>query len=110
MEETLKRIKELVLVEDRVAFSKKARDEMAADHLTRDEVVSSIYNAKSVRSKRSKSPRRRSKKERVYIIEAPSFSGVLIYTKGTIRKDGAGKDIFYFMISSKRSRYEGGAK
>ena len=53
VEETLKRIKELALVEDRVAFSKKSRDEMAADHLTRDEVVSSIYNAKSVRSKRS---------------------------------------------------------
>jgi hypothetical protein len=74
VEETLKRIKELVLVEDRVAFSKKARDEMAADHLTRDEVVSSIYNAKAVRPKRSKSSRRRSKKERVYIIEARNDS------------------------------------
>ena len=97
----LSRIKRLILA-DCYAFSRQALDQMDEDGLTELDVLESVTNAQFVRSKRSSSLSKRRARERVYIIESFSFSGVLIYTKGTIRKDGASEK-FYFFISSKRS-------
>lgn len=75
---------------------------MFIDQLMDYEVKESILNADSIRSKRSRSPLRRRSGERVYIIVGESFSGIKIYTKGVIRKED-GRDLFYVLISSKRS-------
>jgi len=98
----LTRIKGLVTT-GRVVFSKKARIELALDDLTEDDGVESILNATEVRAKRSRSKHRRQPRERVYIIVAPTNSGIEIYSKGTIRKK-TGEEIFYFLISAKLSR------
>ena len=45
---------------------------------------------------------RRSAGERLYVIVGVSFSGVPIYTKGVIRREG-GNDVLYILVSSKRS-------
>ena len=75
---------------------------MAQDGLTRDDVIESIINARSLRSKRSSSPRRGTLRERVHIIVGETFAGLAIYTKGVIRRVD-GSDVFYVMISAKRS-------
>ena len=76
---------------------------MGRNNLTEHDVEESIRNATKVRTKRSRSKHRRKLRERVYIIEAPTNSGIEIYSKGTIRKK-AGEEIFYFLISAKLSR------
>jgi hypothetical protein len=108
VENVLVQIKQLV-IRGRVTFTDKADEELLTDDLTEDDVCESLVNAKSLRSKRSRSPFRRHARERVYIIVAPSYSGIEIYTKGVFRKQ---KDslVFYILISSKRSttRKKGG--
>ena len=99
--DVLWRIKGLV-VRQRVVFTEKARLEMESDGLLETDVLESLVNATSCRSKRSTSKYRRSVRERVYIIEAQNSFGVLIYTKGLIRRRGA-REEFYVLISSKRS-------
>lgn len=101
MEAILIQIKRLV-VQGRTDFTQKAIREMFVDRLMDYEVKESILNAQSIRSKRSRSPSRRHPGERVYIIAGESFSGIRIYTKGVIRKE-EGRELFYVLISSKRS-------
>jgi hypothetical protein len=60
-------------------------------------------NANAVKKTlRSQSPRRKSRSDRLYIIESPNYAGMWIYTKGTIRKLGD-HETFYIFISSKLS-------
>lgn len=105
MENVLVQIKQLV-IRGRVNFTNKADEELFIDDLTEDEVCESLVNAKKVRSKRSRSPFRRHAHERVYIIVAPSYSGIEIYTKGVFRKKKDGL-VFYILLSSKRSTMSG---
>jgi hypothetical protein len=98
----LVRIKRAVL-NDRYAFSEKARLEMEADCLTELDVVEAILNATSIyKTVRSTSPTRRGARERLYVIESTNMTGLPIYTKGKLVKQ-AGLDTYYFLVSSKRS-------
>lgn len=99
MEGSLIRIKRLI-VRRQYAFTEKALIEMDRDGLTEEDILESILNAQFVRTKRSTSMFRKEKKEKVYIIESFTYSGILIYTKGVIR--GGDNEKFYLLISSKR--------
>ena len=97
----LVRIKRLVIAR-KVLFTEKAECEMAADSLTPDLVYESILNAPSIfKSLRSRNPRT-GKTEKLYVVKGLTFDGLDIYTKGKILNK-AGGDIFYVLISSKRS-------
>ena len=99
--DTLVHIKRLVIAR-RVLFTEKADDEMAADGLTPELVYESILNAPAVfKVLRSRNPRTR-KTERLYVIKGLTFDGLDIYTKGKLLRKG-GVDVFYVLISSKRS-------
>lgn len=98
----LSRIKRLVAA-GRYRLTLKAQDELAADGLRPADAVESILNAQSIRKTlRSRSPRRGFAGEKLYVIESFNYSGALIYTKGTIKGE-EGRQIFYLLISSKRS-------
>jgi hypothetical protein len=91
----------MVIARD-VLFTQKAESEMAADSLTPELVYESILNAPSIfKALRSRNPRT-SKTERLYVIKGLTFDGLAIYTKGKILTK-AGVDVFYVLISSKRS-------
>ena len=97
----LVRIKRLLL-SGRYAFSLKAEVEMFADDITSRDVIESVINAPAVtKVLRSRSQRRPARHEKLYVIVGSTYDGLLIYTKGTIRKI-AGEDTFYFLVSSKR--------
>ena len=97
----LVRIKRLVIAR-KVLFTEKAECEMAAESLTPDLVYESIVNAPSIfKSLRSRNPRT-GKIEKLYVLKGLTFDGLDIYTKGKILNK-AGGDIFYVLISSKRS-------
>lgn len=95
---TIKRL----IIRRQYAFTEKALIEMDQDSLTEEDVLESILNAQFVRKKRSISRFRRGRREKVYIIESFTYSGILVYTKGVIRGTGEGQR-FYLLISSKRS-------
>ena len=99
--DTLVRIKRLVIARH-VLFTQKAEGEMAAEFLTPELVYESILNAPaSFKVLRSRSPRT-SQTEKLYVIKGLTFDGLDIYTKGKIlTKEGV--DVFYVLISSKRS-------
>ena len=97
----LVRIKRLVIAR-KVLFTEKAECEMAAESLTPDLVYESILNAPSIfKSLRSRNPQT-GKTEKLYVIKGLTFDGLDIYTKGKILTK-AGGDVFYVLISSKRS-------
>jgi len=75
---------------------------MARDALTPELVYEAILNAPAIfKVLRSRNPRTK-KVERLYVIKGLTFDGLEIYTKGKIlEKEGV--DIFYVLISSKRS-------
>ena len=99
----LTKIKKLVIAR-KVVFTAKARDERRSDGLTVEDVLESIVNAPSINKVlKSKSPFRKVKKEKLYVIISSSFDGKLIYTKGTLRKVD-GLEEFYILVSSKWSR------
>lgn len=101
MEARLVRIKRLLL-SGRYLFSFKAESEMIGDDLTADEVIEAVVNAPAItKVLRSRSPRRVARRERLYVIVGSTYDGLLIYTKGTIRRI-AGEDTYYFFVSSKR--------
>jgi hypothetical protein len=101
MNDALKRIKRLAY-QGRVRFTYKARTERIADGLTQDDVMESLIYAQYVRRKRSTSRYRKSRREMVYIIESFTLDGILVYTKGVLRKAKDGQD-YYLLISAKRS-------
>jgi hypothetical protein len=95
------RIKRLI-VSRRVVFTEKAETEMAADDLTPELVYESILNAPAVfKVLRSRNPKTK-QAEKLYVIKGLTYDGLDIYTKGKILTQ-EGVDIFYVLISSKRS-------
>ena len=102
MADVLMRIKRAVLA-GRYLFSEKATVEMEADGLTDLDIVESIANAPAIDKRiRSTSPGRRVRREYLYIIQSPNLDGTPIYTKGKLT-DEAGRERYYFLISSKRA-------
>lgn len=100
--DVLVRIKRAVLA-GCYSFSKKARLEMEADHLTELDVAEAILNAVAIFKKvRSTSQLRTRRREYLYIIQSTNLEGLLIYTKGKLVRDG-GQDNYYFLVSSKRA-------
>lgn len=99
------RIKRLAL-QHAIMFTEKAVFESELDDLTEDDVIESILNAGFVRSKRSTARKRRRPGEMVHIIEGFTFDGILIYTKGVIRRIDE-CDIFYVLVSAKRNTLGG---
>jgi hypothetical protein len=95
---TIKRL----IIQGRYAFTEKALTEIDRDHLTEELVIESILNAQFMKVKKTISPYKKHKDERVYIIESFTYSGLLLYTKGVVKKESDG-DKFYLLISSKRS-------
>lgn len=102
MQRILKEIKRLI-ISGKYVFTLKAESEMFADNLTETDVLESILNANGIKKIiRSTSPYSK-KREKLYVIESFTYDGVLVYTKGTIRKDESGQEVFYLLISSKES-------
>jgi hypothetical protein len=102
--DALLRIKRLVLAQ-RVIFTAKAESEMYADGLSHELVFEAIINApaitKTVRSRNPRSGRR----ETLYVIKGLTYDSLTIYTKGKIATF-EGREVFYVLISSKRSTDE----
>mgnify|MGYP006291450221 CR=1 FL=1 len=100
--DTLVRIKRAVLAGDYV-FSEKALVEMEADRITEFDVVESILNAVAIyKTVRARSPYRAHARERLHIIQSTNLDGLAIYTKGKLVSE-AGRDTYYFLVSSKRA-------
>ena len=98
----LVRIKRAVLAGN-YAFSEKAYIEMEVDRITKEDVAESILNAVAIyKTVRSRSPMRSYARERLYIIQSTNLDGLAIYTKGKLVTE-AGRDTYYFLISSKRA-------
>lgn len=96
------RIKRLVIAR-RVEFTAKATEERLRDGLAIEDVMESVVNANAIKKVlRSRSPGRQQRNERLYVIESPTFTGVWVYTKRTIRRKG-GSEVFYVFVSSKLS-------
>ena len=95
-------IKRLVIAH-KIIITYKAAGEMDLDGITEDDVIASILNARKI-SKiiNSTSAFRSGSREKLYIIKGPTFSDVIVYTKGTIRRTSEGYAL-YILISSKRS-------
>jgi len=69
--------------------------------LSVEDVLESIVNANAIKKTlRSRSRRRTTARERLFIIESPTYSGVWVYTKGALRQKG-GQEVFYVFVSSK---------
>lgn len=100
--DVLVRIKRLVIAR-RVEFTFKAEEERLRDGLAVEDVLESVVNANAIKKVlRSRAIGRAHPGERLYVIESPNFSGVWIYTKGTIRRKGR-QEVFYVFVSSKLS-------
>jgi len=98
--DVLLQIKRLVIARE-VEFTLKAEEERLRDGLAVEDILESVVNAVAIKKTiRSRSPSRGHAREKLYVIESPNFSGIWIYTKGTIRKKG-GREVFYVFISSK---------
>lgn len=102
--DVLTRIKGLILRRS-YRFSYKARDELVADGLEETDILESIMNADRIKKTIRSSAR---PGDKLYVIESPDYHGTLIYTKGKFAQEG-GEEIFYFLISSKRSTRGDGA-
>ena len=99
--DVLVHIKRLVIAR-RVLFTEKAQTEISADGLTKELVYEAILNAPAItKVLRSTNPHSH-ERERLYVIKGLTFEGLDIYTKGKILH-AKGVDIFYVLISSKRS-------
>lgn len=102
MRSTLLRIKRCCLI-GRVVFTEKAEDEHLADGLARDDVIEAVVNAPAIyKTLRSRARRRRARWERLYVIVGLTHEGILVYTKGALRRH-SGQDHFYVFVSAKRS-------
>jgi len=100
--DVLTRIKRLVIARQ-IEFTGKAELERLIDELSVEDVIESIVNANAIKKTiRSVSPRRHQRREKLYVIESPNYSGCWVYTKGTIRSTAKGEK-FYVFISSKIS-------
>jgi hypothetical protein len=101
MDGTLVGIKRLLLA-GQYQFSFKAESELLADGLSEEDDVEAIMNAPAItKVLRSRSRTRTSPREWLYVIVGATYDGVLVYSKGAIRRI-AGEETFYFLVSSKR--------
>lgn len=105
MDFALRKIKRLI-IQGHFKFTLKADAERLLDGLTQEDVLESILNASLIRAKKSHSPQRKISDERMYIIESFTYDGILIYSKGVIRKEGQ-IETFYIIVSAKRSTLGG---
>ena len=102
MSDALVRIKRAVLAGSYV-FTEKARIEMVIDGLTELDVVESISTAVAIhKTVRSRSLHRRTRGEKLYIIQSTNLTGLFIYTKGRLGPGPEG-ETFYVLISAKRA-------
>ena len=86
------------------SIASKAEGELVADGLTHDSVFEAIMNAPAItKTLRSTMPRS-GRRETLYVINGLTYDGLAIYTKGKIARF-AGQEVFYVLISSKRSLY-----
>jgi hypothetical protein len=98
--DVLVRIKRLAIAR-RVEFTLKAELERLRDGLSVEDVLEAIVNANAIKKTlASRSSARSRPGERLYVIESPTYGGVWVYTKGTIRRKG-GVEVFYVFISAK---------
>lgn len=87
----------------RVVFTAKAEFERAADDLSRDVVLEAVVNAPAIyKVLRSTSKGRAIRRERLYVIVGITHEGIVVYTKGALRRF-EGEDYFYVFVSAKRS-------
>ena len=84
-------------------FTGKAEIEMFADALTEECVLESILNATDIKKTIRSTSAASKPGEKLYVIESRTYDGLLIYTKGAIKRNG-GEEYFYLLISSKCSR------
>jgi len=102
--DVLIRIKRLVLAH-RVIFTAKAEGEMYAEGLTQELVFEAILNAPAItKTLRSRNPRS-GRRETLYVIKGLTYDGLMVYTKGKMATF-EGREVFYVLISSKRSTDE----
>lgn len=91
-----------MLLAGRYAFSFKAETELFADNLVAADVIEAVLNAPAItKVLRSRSVRRAAGREKIYVVVGSTYDGVLLYTKGSIRRV-AGEETYYFFVSSKR--------
>ena len=84
--DALLRIKRLAVARQ-VQFTLKAEEERLRDGLSIEDILESIVNANAIKKVlRSRSRERTLAREHLYVIESPNFSGLWVYTKGTIRR------------------------
>lgn len=99
--DTLSRIKQLAL-HRQIRLTEKEQLEVWRDGLVEDDLIESIVNAPRIdKTIRSRHPIT-GVPEKLYILKGRTFSGQLIYTKGTIRRD-EDRDIWYVLVSGKLS-------
>jgi hypothetical protein len=101
VDRVLTKIKRLVLA-GRVLWTVHAETQMAESGLDRQVVIEAILSAQWLQTKRSRSPWRRGRTERVHIIKSFSFDGVFVYVKGVVRTIH-GREEFYVMVSAKKA-------
>ena len=92
----LKKIKRLIL-DGRVKFTLKAELELDQS-LDKRDVYESILNADGIDKVLNSTNPYTGKKEKLYIIQGPTYDNILIYTKGKVFENK-----LYILISSKRS-------
>jgi hypothetical protein len=96
------RIKRCCLL-GRIVFTEKAEDEHLADALSRDDVIEAVVNAPAIyKTLRARSPRRGIRYESLYVVLGITHEGILVYTKGALRRH-AGEEHFYVFVSAKKS-------
>ena len=73
------------------------------DGLLQTDVLEAIVSAAGIKKiLRSTSAFRSRRREKLYIIEGFTFDGLLIYTKGVIRRE-FGEETLYILVSAKQS-------
>jgi hypothetical protein len=101
MNAVLVRIKRLI-ISGKYVFTGKAEIEMFADGLTEECVLESVLNANGIKKAMRSTSAVSLPGEKLYVIESFTYDGMLIYTKGAIKRNGD-EEYFYLLISSKRS-------
>ena len=90
-----------MILDDQVIFTEKADIEMEREHITQRMVKEAIINAPAIsKTIRSQSPAAGGR-EYLHIIIGPTYSGLILYTKGKILTEND-KEVFYVIIASKR--------
>ena len=97
----LLRIKRCCLL-GRVVFTEKAEDEHLADGLAREDVIEAVVNAPALYKTLRSTSRSRRRREFLYVILGITHEGILVYTKGALRRHGR-EEHFYVFVSAKRS-------